>query len=1197
TQLIIRDRNFAAYPFTTTKFFYGSEHFAFHEEGTPIESIWDYNWKHLQRIENGMGGEVQFDYAEEIQAYTFRHWSISTVSEQRTIYGAGQPDVVRSIEYNNGPYQYNYPDPYKKQSDPNYVDEFRAAKRGFQEVTEFDQGGEQGNYVKHQYFATSNSPSGWSEEVLTGREHTTTSFDANDGQWKKVETEWLIRQVDNPFGSITLTNFVAPESTTTTLRDGTELITQNAYDAYGNLSEQLSLGAPGAGDDAKTLTPFHHNTAAWIFAPKYTEVVDPATSAQLRRTNLYYDGANSAATLPTKGLVTATSAKVDSNATSNTYVVYDAYGNPIQASNPTASQPEGETPGGSLGWMPAGTPYSTTSYDATHHVFPVSQTNALGHVTTTDYDFVLGKPVAVHEPTGRTTQIRYDQFGRPSKAWDNFDSETYPTVQFTYTWGTIPNRTQIDRRTFSGTNYTFRSQTCMDGFGREVERAASYISVDTASVRTDYDARGLKSVVSARTHMGSATVNCPTTPSPMVSRDRDAYTYDPLGNVVVTKHLAANQSTGPQSTANYNGLTTTVTDEKGNATTHVRDLDDRRLAVYEPGGISSSTVLRPNGQGAYAEWDQGFPLGVPHYQTVDDVAPDDDGSYVARLEWYKKDTFTFPGANLPTGTVIDSVNLRFRWKHWDGYTPNPGAPVMWALMRQSGVDTQGPTYHSTNQVDWRNHHSWEMTTNPRTGQPWTLAEVNAARDCGFEVHPTGGARPYVTEVFVEIRSHSTAAPNTTYQHDRVGQLTGVTDAAGNVTSLTYDLGGRKKAMTDPDMGPWTYSYTVAGDLTSQTDARGVVTNLGYDALRRLTAKTYSNGDAPVAFLYDSYPDTSLCPQGVTAIGKMTRMRDGAGEALTCYDARGRSVKDRRTILGASYETSREYNSLDQLLRSIYPDGEDVRYNRYLDGGQLWQLKSETYGDVFGTSMLYKPFGAMSQLTLGTGQTKTYTYDARQRLTGVQAGSAQNVTLTYDDASNVQSINDGGEVQTFSYDQLNRLTGMSINSVPSATYAYDSLGNLLTKQEGSSSLALTYPGIGAPRPHAAIWTSGTQGLSLTYDANGNLASQGTSTYAYDAENRLRSRDTTGDGASLHTYDGTGSLLRRTQAGAQQAATLRPSGQGFFGQWSATPNVAHYLNIDEVAADDDATQISRSGAYDSHTYPSAGVPANAVVEQVL
>ena len=46
--------------------------------------------------------------------------------------------------------------------------------------------------------------------------------------------------------------------------------------------------------------------------------------------------------------------------------------------------------------------------------------------------------------------------------------------------------------------------------------------------------------------------------------------------------------------------------------------------------------------------------------------------------------------------------------------------------------------------------------------------------------------------------------------------------------MSYDLAGRKLAMSDPDLGAWSYTYDAAGNLRTQTGARNCRTTLSYE---------------------------------------------------------------------------------------------------------------------------------------------------------------------------------------------------------------------------------------------------------------------------------------------------------------------------------------------------------------------------------
>ncbi|MDI7219559.1 hypothetical protein QMN07_18925, partial [Leptospira santarosai] len=73
---------------------------------------------------------------------------------------------------------------------------------------------------------------------------------------------------------------------------------------------------------------------------------------------------------------------------------------------------------------------STITYDPTLNHFPVTKTNALGHVTTTNYDFATGLEISVTDPNGAITQTSYDSYGR--KASVTYPGESSPNETYVY---------------------------------------------------------------------------------------------------------------------------------------------------------------------------------------------------------------------------------------------------------------------------------------------------------------------------------------------------------------------------------------------------------------------------------------------------------------------------------------------------------------------------------------------------------------------------------------------------------------------------------------------------------------------------------------------------------------------------------------------------------------------------------------------
>ncbi|MBI5284324.1 MAG: hypothetical protein HY874_04440 [Chloroflexi bacterium] len=1148
---------------------YTSKHFAF-MRGDSVESSFDR--PHLTTATNGFGGTVQFSYQEKDKGDTSKHWTRSVVTEERHISGLGQPDVVTAISYGPGPDQYDYPNPW----DHITADEFHSAYRGFSSVTETDASG---NQTVHTYYTAGT----WNDELLNGRESNTTVKDSGGNVWQTQTTAWSVRAVYGNEFRIKVcppgyyqcdydptkyyVNFVYPSQTDTYLRDGTHLVTKNTYDSgvncppettntcYGLLTQVDDLGdvdGSGISRGARVITntPYNQNTTAWVFTPQYEEKVDPANgNALLSSTSYYYDGANNRApaTAPSKGLLTATSTKLNATESSSSYNVYDTYGNRIQESVPSFTGPWSQAAGDVYGWIPTppppapAIPRKTTTYDTTYHNFPLTveaptSTPSLVVATTYEYtdslhgDYVFGKPTVIREPNGRNIYVKYDNFGRTTATWDNLDSEAMPSQSFEYVWGSVPNKTLIYERVNSGTANVRTSFACMDGFGREVQQSENYDGTALNQVRTDYDPRGLKLVVTNAAHYGTSpppgtSPSCPASLSDVSTMDRTTFAYDPLGDVATTNFLPAGSLVGPRTSAISNGTTATTVDEKYHQTVKKRDIGLKTLSVVEP---LASVVVRANAQGTHTGWTADTPTtpATSHFLNSNETAADDDAKQI-NASGSLKDTALYPGAAV---SAVSSVIFHFRWKQYDAITPNPSAG-MWPLFRQSGTDVRGPSYHRTNSDGWGDD-TWSMTTNPLTGQPWTVAEVNEGLEFGFESNPAAGSHPYVTQAWVEVVTQAPSTATTVYRFDLLGRLTGMTDAMGNVTSSTYDLAGRKTSVTDPDRGTWTYTYDAANNLATQTDARAIITTLSYDALQRLKTKSYSNGNHIVTFLYDEYPtaSASLCASqtSISAIGHVTRMVDDQGQELSCYDVRGRAAKVRRQIIGVNYDISRSFDALDQVTSIQYPDAEVLQYGENAQGDLI---SATAGGQLILSNATRTPWHAVATMTLGTGAVTSYEYDFRERVQKIATVGAQDLRFTYDDASNVTGVNDTvAAVNTASsYDHLDRVTHTVVNGggAWATVYAYDQIGNVLRKTESYNTL-LTYPASGpnSIRPHAPSRMTGNLDLDFTYDANGNLTQRSDGkTYSYNAENQMSYSSDLGV-LILYKYDGRNELVKRT-----------------------------------------------------------------------
>ena len=235
---------------------------------------------------------------------------------------------------------------------------------------------------------------------------------------------------------------------------------------------------------------------------------------------------------------------------------------------------------------------------------------------------------------------------------------------------------------------------------------------------------------------------------------------------------------------------------------------------------------------------------------------------------------------------------------------------------------------------------------------------------------------------------------------------------------------------------------------------------------------------------------------------------------------------------------------------------DVFYGYDLLGRQLYARFDSATGE--GVTNSYDNAGALisSTVTMGgasrtvahefdqdnneiavthpDGRRYTYTYDGLDRLSQTLdgAGPGQISAKVYD-ATGAMVSNFGG-AQTFAHDGIGRLTGFGItdsgNTGRSVTFgfSYNPAGQIVQETRDNDAYAFT----GSVNSNRAYQVNGLNqytsvgSAAFQYDPNGNLVSDGTTTFGYDAENRLVQ---TGGGVTL-TYDPLGRLFQ-TSGGAK------------------------------------------------------------------
>lgn len=136
--------------------------------------------------------------------------------------------------------------------------------------------------------------------------------------------------------------------------------------------------------------------------------------------------------------------------------------------------------------------------------------------------------------------------------------------------------------------------------------------------------------------------------------------------------------------------------------------------------------LAPNGNGNYSQLVGSDGNSVDNYLLVDEAgASPSSGDYAGSAVDGDKDTYNFASL-VPTAGLVADVRHGF----W-GLKTDAGAKSMRSVVRTGGSDFAGADATlALSQLNFSERHQ----INPDTGNPWTIAEVNAI-EAGVEIRP------------------------------------------------------------------------------------------------------------------------------------------------------------------------------------------------------------------------------------------------------------------------------------------------------------------------------------------------------------------------------------------------------------------------------------------------------------------------------
>ena len=343
------------------------------------------------------------------------------------------------------------------------------------------------------------------------------------------------------------------------------------------------------------------------------------------------------------------------------------------------------------------------------------------------------------------------------------------------------------------------------------------------------------------------------------------------------------------------------------------------------------------------------------------------------------------------------------------------------------------------------------------------------------------------------------------------------------TNISYNGYGQKISVTEfsNTSNPLTtiYQYDVNGNVTSETLSGN---GIGNDAV---TYYQYSNDGK---FLTQKSNVAGTIGYTYNAFGELTaetNLTDSSYPLTTYYYRNGfgmLTMEDKPTGERTEWEraTTSNYDGAYYVISHKYGSPEVTTiYDTF--GNEIY-TETEGIGEVaISTANCYNNYGKLSQQERTHGDltiVDSYSYDNLGRLLNFSSTDGTEIDYEYRDRRIITTEN-----------------GKKI------TKYFDAWGNVTESTDSLSSVSYTYSSIG--KPSEVECENST--ISVQYDSQGNQISlndpdAGTTTYGYDAMNRLTQQIDARDYVTSFTYDGAGRITQKTVGGATTTYTYGTSG---------------------------------------------------------
>jgi len=374
---------------------------------------------------------------------------------------------------------------------------------------------------------------------------------------------------------------------------------------------------------------------------------------------------------------------------------------------------------------------------------------------------------------------------------------------------------------------------------------------------------------------------------------------------------------------------------------------------------------------------------------------------------------------------------------------------------------------------------------------------------------------------------TTGVRNTVYTYDDAlsqGNLTSITTPDNKTTSFDYDLLGRLEKVNYSDTFSTEYRYDSKGNLTSviiptlvsydfghnavdnvssETNPFVEVTQYNYDRDRNLTEILLPSGSNILNTYSNGLLSKSQTPEGdidyaYTCGSKISNITEGAESLDYTYDG---NLLTGLGYLGVLDQTiSQNYNNNFEVITLTYA-GQDTELTYDNDG-----LVTGANGFTIDRNVQNGLSEALSDGTLQQALIHNGYGEINSVSTRVNNQPGYDYVLSYNNLGEIiakEETLDNGTVNdyVYGYDNKRRLTSVSKNGTEIERYDYDANGNRTLQSNSTRSITAQ---------------------SATYNIGDQLKTNGSTSYAYDADGYLRQKTTTA-GITTYQYSSQGRLL--------------------------------------------------------------------------